>query len=149
MKLAQVGSKTAYFSPPRTGLREAPIPMNSRRRIPLPTGRTLSIPLASRRARPSASAGLLLLWAAAATPAAAQGSRTFAARADVLWRRATGIQRNAPAVSAVTPDHGPNSGASVVITGTGFTAASAVSFGPDAASFTVDSDTEITATLGA
>ena len=53
------------------------------------------------------------------------------------------------AVRAVTPDHGPNSGTTVVITGRGFTSASAVSFGPDAATFTVDSDNQITATLGA
>ncbi|NOT31389.1 MAG: hypothetical protein HOP15_13160 [Planctomycetes bacterium] len=55
-----------------------------------------------------------------------------------------------PSVSAVAPDHGPNTGLTgVVITGSSFTGASSVSFGSNAASFTVDSDTQITAALGA
>lgn len=55
----------------------------------------------------------------------------------------------APTVASVSPDHGPNSGLmGVVLTGTNFTGASAVYFGPNAASFSVDSDTQITANLG-
>ncbi len=52
-----------------------------------------------------------------------------------------------PTVSSVSPTSGPQAGAtSVTITGTGFTAASAVDFGSTAASsFTVDSATQITA----
>ncbi|MFB7779511.1 IPT/TIG domain-containing protein [Streptomyces bauhiniae] len=52
-----------------------------------------------------------------------------------------------PVVTAVTPDSGPTSGGtSVIITGTGFTSASAVRFGSTSAmSFTVNSATQITA----
>ena len=54
----------------------------------------------------------------------------------------------APAVSAVSPNEGPTAGGtSVRITGTGFTGATAVDFGgTPAASFVLDSPTEITAT---
>ena len=54
----------------------------------------------------------------------------------------------APTVSAVSPNAGPTvGGTSVTITGTGFTGATAVSFGTtSAASFTVTSGTSITAT---
>ena len=54
----------------------------------------------------------------------------------------------APSVSAVSPPSGPTTGGTVVtITGTDFTGATAVSFGSSpATSFTVDSDTQITAT---
>ncbi len=56
---------------------------------------------------------------------------------------------DAPVVSTVSPDHGPNSGLSgVVITGSNFTTATSVSFGTNPASFVVDSDTQITADLG-
>jgi PKD repeat protein len=53
-----------------------------------------------------------------------------------------------PTVTAVTPNHGPTTGGtSVVITGTGFTGASAVKFGfAGPATFHVDSPTQITAT---
>lgn len=56
----------------------------------------------------------------------------------------------APVVSSVSPDHGPNTGQpDVVITGSNFTGTTQVLFGANAASFTVDSDTQITADLGA
>jgi len=52
----------------------------------------------------------------------------------------------APIASTVTPDNGPVIGGNtVVITGSGFTNAMAVTFGSTPASFTVDSDTQITA----
>ncbi|GAA3287945.1 IPT/TIG domain-containing protein [Dactylosporangium vinaceum] len=52
-----------------------------------------------------------------------------------------------PVVSTISPLTGPSTGATTVtITGTGFTGATAVTFnGTDAASFTVDSPTQITA----
>lgn len=52
-----------------------------------------------------------------------------------------------PEVESVSPDHGPLSGGtSVTITGSGFTEATAVKFGfADAESFTIESDTEVTA----
>ncbi|MBV9485982.1 MAG: IPT/TIG domain-containing protein, partial [Frankiaceae bacterium] len=52
----------------------------------------------------------------------------------------------APAVTAVSPDTGPVGGGTVVtITGTDFTGATAVTFGPNAVtSISVDSDTQIT-----
>nr|WP_244422839.1 IPT/TIG domain-containing protein [Bradyrhizobium sp. ORS 278] len=53
----------------------------------------------------------------------------------------------APTVTSISPSSGPASGStSVIITGTGFTAATAVSFGATAAtSYTVNSATQITA----
>ncbi|MBW7571357.1 beta strand repeat-containing protein [Caproiciproducens faecalis] len=65
---------------------------------------------------------------------------------------ATGFQFTylvaAPTVTAISPTSGPASGGTTVaITGTGFTNASAVKFGAaNATAFTVDSDTQITAT---
>lgn len=52
-----------------------------------------------------------------------------------------------PEITGVSPDHGPRSGGNtVVITGANFTGVTAVQFGPlEAESFTVDSDSEITA----
>ncbi|MFI9787673.1 IPT/TIG domain-containing protein [Kitasatospora sp. NPDC051984] len=60
-------------------------------------------------------------------------------------------QRPAPVVTAVTPVQGPAAGGTTVTpTGTDFTGATAVTFGTTpAASFTVDSDTRITATAPA
>ncbi|WP_345718827.1 beta strand repeat-containing protein [Kineosporia mesophila] len=56
----------------------------------------------------------------------------------------------APSVSALTPDAGPESGGTVVtITGTGFTDATQVRFGSSVATFTVSTDTRITATAPA
>ncbi len=51
----------------------------------------------------------------------------------------------APTVTGVSPTPGYN-GTSVIVTGTGFTGASAVTFGVTAATFTVNSATNITAT---
>ena len=52
-----------------------------------------------------------------------------------------------PFISGLSPDHGPAAGGTtVVITGRNFTGASAVRFGTvNATSFTIDSDTQITA----
>jgi len=56
----------------------------------------------------------------------------------------------APEVTAVTPSFGSITGLTqVTITGASLTGASAVQFGTTAASFTVDSDTQITATVPA
>ena len=52
----------------------------------------------------------------------------------------------APVVDTVSPNSGPiTGGTSVAIAGTGFTGATAVSFGGDLAAFTVNGDTSITA----
>jgi hypothetical protein len=52
----------------------------------------------------------------------------------------------APTITALSPDSGPYTGGfTVTITGTNFTNATSVRFGGDAAGFTVDSDTSITA----
>lgn len=53
----------------------------------------------------------------------------------------------APALTTLVPDNGPEAGGTtVVLTGTGFTGSTAVAFGATpATSFTVDSDTQITA----
>lgn len=58
------------------------------------------------------------------------------------------ISDDAPVLASLSPDNGPESGGTtVVITGSGFTDASGVTFGDvPAASFTVDSDTQITVT---
>ncbi|MER6610767.1 IPT/TIG domain-containing protein [Streptomyces sp. NPDC000927] len=53
----------------------------------------------------------------------------------------------APVLSGLVPGQGPTSGGNqVVLTGTGFTGAGAVRFGAASAVFTVNSDTQITAT---
>jgi len=52
-----------------------------------------------------------------------------------------------PTISSISPTSGPTSGGtSVIVTGTNFTDATDVNFGSTAASFTVDSATQITAT---
>jgi hypothetical protein len=54
---------------------------------------------------------------------------------------------NPPVIHSITPDSGPLAGgARVTITGTGFTGATAVNFGPNQVQPTVNSDTQITAT---
>jgi hypothetical protein len=56
----------------------------------------------------------------------------------------------APTVSAISPNSGAlNTTPPVTLTGTGFTTATGVSFGDQPAGFTVDSDTQITATVPA
>ncbi len=61
---------------------------------------------------------------------------------------ATGPDINAaPTVSGINPNSGPTAGGTTVtITGTGFNCVSGVSFGTTAATFTVNSPTQITAT---
>jgi YVTN family beta-propeller protein len=61
---------------------------------------------------------------------------------------ATDVPTAAPAVTGISPSSGPQAGGtSVTITGNGFTGATAVNFGAvPATGFTVDSDTQITAT---
>ena len=52
------------------------------------------------------------------------------------------------ATISISPDHGPTTGSSgVVLTGSGFSGATEVRFGPNTVSYTVDSDTQITADL--
>ncbi|MFI1963269.1 beta strand repeat-containing protein [Streptomyces pathocidini] len=56
----------------------------------------------------------------------------------------------APTITSVVPNTGPLAGGNTVtITGTGFTGATAVNFGPNPATFTIDSPTQITATAPA
>jgi hypothetical protein len=55
-----------------------------------------------------------------------------------------------PTITSVSPNEGPAAGgAEVVITGTGFAFASSVKFGGTLSVFTIDSDTQITATVPA
>jgi len=55
-----------------------------------------------------------------------------------------------PSISFVNPDEGPTAGGqATVITGTGFTGTTAVTIAGTSASFTIDSDTQITATTPA
>lgn len=54
-----------------------------------------------------------------------------------------------PVLSTVVPDHGSNAGGTVVLTGTDFTGANAVTFGPNSVPFTVDSNTQITVNYAA
>jgi uncharacterized repeat protein (TIGR02543 family) len=63
----------------------------------------------------------------------------------------TGTSAAAPTVTAVSPSSGSTAGGTTVtITGTGFTGATAVQFGSTVATnYTVDSDTQITATVPA
>ena len=74
------------------------------------------------------------------TPA---GTSATAAADQYTYTTATA----APAVTRVSPARGPTGGGTrVVITGSGFTGATGVSFGTAAAKFTVDSGTQVTAT---
>ena len=56
------------------------------------------------------------------------------------------ITTNGPSIGSFAPDTGP-AGATVVISGTGFTGASSVTFGGVSGTFTVDGPTQITATV--
>ncbi|WP_460573979.1 IPT/TIG domain-containing protein [Humibacter soli] len=60
----------------------------------------------------------------------------------------TYVAPDAPAITSLSPDHGPQTGGTVVtITGTSFTGATDVTFdGVPGTNFTVDSDTQITVT---
>ncbi|MFF6842335.1 IPT/TIG domain-containing protein [Streptomyces tanashiensis] len=86
----------------------------------------------------------------AAAPAHTPGSVavSLTAKGRTVTAGTYTYQRPAPTITAVTPAKGPASGGTAVtVTGTGFTGATAVAFGATpAASFTVHSDTEITAT---
>ncbi|SFT59959.1 putative Ig domain-containing protein [Mesorhizobium sp. YR577] len=96
------------------------------------------------------------------TDALSEGSESFSVNvsnvvgASVLGGQGTGIilDNNAPAaptITSIAPTAGPTAGGTrVVITGTDLTSATAVTFGGVAASsFTVDSNTQITATTPA
>ncbi|HVX07592.1 IPT/TIG domain-containing protein [Humibacter sp.] len=63
----------------------------------------------------------------------------------------TYVAPSAPVIASITPDHGPETGGTVVtITGTGFTGTTNVTFdGVPALSVIVDSDTQLTATTPA
>ena len=87
------------------------------------------------------------------TLCATSDERSFASTpgtaCDVGAVQTGGVAPVAPVVTSVSPAGGPlNGGGAVTITGTGFTGVDAVYFGYNAAtSATVDSDTEITATV--
>ncbi|MBT0770667.1 IPT/TIG domain-containing protein [Kineosporia sp. J2-2] len=86
----------------------------------------------------------------AVTPAGSVGNAVV--RVTTVGGSDTGVFRyaNVPAVSSVSPVEGPEAGGTVVtIDGSGFTGATAVTFGSSAAGFTVSSDTRITATAPA
>lgn len=58
------------------------------------------------------------------------------------------LPKPVPSVNSLSPNTGPE-GTSVVVAGSGLAGATAVDFGATAASFTVDSDSQITATAPA
>ncbi len=64
------------------------------------------------------------------------------------WRTASDFTVIPFLITSLSPDHGPV-GTQVVITGTGFTGATEVTFNGVDATFTVNSDTKITATVPA
>ena len=96
------------------------------------------------------AAGFTLNSASSITTAVPAGATT--GPITVVTPIGTGVSATfftvpAPAISAFTPGNGP-AGTTVVLTGTYFTGATAVRFnGVDAASFTVSSATQITATV--
>jgi hypothetical protein len=61
----------------------------------------------------------------------------------------TSLTNPPPTVSSLNTNSGPLTGVSLTITGSGFTGATAVLFGSNTATFTVNSDTQITATAPA
>lgn len=75
------------------------------------------------------------------------GGNYTALGASATWNISCVPAPPGPVVTSVAPTSGPIAGGtSVVITGATFTGATAVSFGSSAASYTVDSPTQITAT---
>ncbi|NNT71776.1 T9SS sorting signal type C domain-containing protein [Flavobacterium sp. IMCC34852] len=99
-------------------------------------------------------------WSGTASPGsilstAADGSLTFEFRSDssVLgagWTASIVCVSNVPTITGFTPsDNACVSGTTVVITGTNFTGITGVFFGGASATFTVNSTTQITATLPA
>ncbi|MFF8770810.1 IPT/TIG domain-containing protein [Kitasatospora sp. NPDC015120] len=94
---------------------------------------------------------LTVLPTASGTVSAVADARNSANQPTGSAALTTVVAAPAPTVTGVAPDHGPLAGGgTVVLTGTHLTGASAVTFGTTAAtSFTVDSDTKITATVPA
>jgi hypothetical protein len=91
----------------------------------------------------------------AASPTAISGTvhvtvTTLAGTSSTSSANQFTFSASAPTVTGLSPTSGPPAGGtSVTITGTGFTGATAVTFGTAAASFTVNSSTQITATAPA
>jgi hypothetical protein len=78
------------------------------------------------------------------------GAGTSGATANDRFAYVTGPPPppSAPTVSGISPASGPTAGGNTVtITGTNFTTASAVNFGPNPATFVADTSTSITATV--
>jgi hypothetical protein len=94
------------------------------------------------------------------TPSATSAATTYTVTASYSGGSGTSsktfqltVSQAAPTVSAISPTSGPETGSNAVsITGTGFLAAAptnAVKFGATAVTYTIDSDTQITATAPA
>jgi hypothetical protein len=74
------------------------------------------------------------------------GCATRGEVAQILWNACTAMAGDPPSITALSPASGPTSGATVVtVTGTGFERVRAVTMGGQAAEFTVDSPTQISA----
>ena len=83
-------------------------------------------------------------------PARTAGSVSVTVSTSAGTSNAATYTYNGPTISSVSPNRGPNTGGqTVTITGNNFTNASSVTFGGTAASFTVNSNTQITATTPA
>ncbi len=111
--------------------------------IPIPAGTVVSITIRSAIAQNPPSAGVKTMTAMQTSTQVGVAIDTPATLPNVAI-----VSGSAPAVTAISPASGPSAGGTAVtITGTGFTGATAVLFGgANATSFTVNSDTSITAT---